>query len=132
MYLTSIFPILIAHRDVAAQSVAGVRLRQLKEVLEQNGWKTIVVDNPADAAIVTSAHRGLAAILFNADAFRGKHAELKALIEQLTAVHERAPGLPVIALGEQNTIEQATPEAITLFRDIHSIMYLYEDTVPFL
>ena len=43
MQFKSTFPILIAHRDVAAQSVAGVRLRQIQHELEQSGWKTILV-----------------------------------------------------------------------------------------
>jgi septum formation inhibitor-activating ATPase MinD len=54
------FPILIAHQDAAKQSVAGARIRQIQHELEQGGWKTIVVDNEADAGIVAGAHRGLA------------------------------------------------------------------------
>ena len=61
------FPILIAHPDVTTQSVAGVRLRQIQHELEAGGWKTIVVDNEADAGIVAGAHRGLAAIVFRAE-----------------------------------------------------------------
>ncbi len=132
MFLTSKFPILIAHRDVGAQSVAGARLRQLEQELQKNGWKSILVDNRADAAIVAGAHHGLAAILFDAEAVRGKPDDLKALVARLAAVHERAPGLPIIALGELATIEEASPQAIEVLREIHSILYLYEDTVPFL
>src|SRR5512147_999492 len=93
------FPILIAHRDVAAQSVAGVRLRQIQQELDRGGWKTIVVDTGEDAGIVAGAHRGLAAIVFGAEGARGDADALKKTVAQLKAVHERAPGLPVIALG---------------------------------
>ena len=132
MYLSPKFPILIAHREIGAQTVAGTRLRQLQQELERNGWKSIAVDNPSDTRIIAGAYRGLAAILFSAEG-AGKDAEkLERNIALLKKVHERAPGLPIIALGEQGTIEEASPIVVEALRDIHSILYLYEDTVPFL
>ena len=65
------FPILIDHRDVAANSVAVVRLGQIQHELERGGWKTIAVDTREDAGIVAGAHKGLAAIVFGADSARG-------------------------------------------------------------
>ncbi len=44
-----------------------MRLRQIQHELEQSGWKTIVVDNEADAGIVAGAHRGLAAVVFRSE-----------------------------------------------------------------
>ena len=58
MLLKGHFPILIAHREMRAQTVAGVRLRQMQQLFEADGWKTIAVDNEADAGIVASAHQG--------------------------------------------------------------------------
>lgn len=132
MQFKSIFPILIAHREVAAHSVAGVRLRQIQHDLEQAGWKTIAVDNEADAGIVAGAHRGLAAILFNAEAAAKDAPTLDRLVSRLGAVHERAPGLPVIALGGHGAQGTVTPAFVEALRNIHSVLYLYEDTVPFL
>ena len=132
MQFKSVFPILIAHREVAAQSVAGVRLRQIQHELEQAGWKTIVVDNESDAGIVAGAHRGLAAILFDAEAVVKEKAALDRLVARLGSLHERAPGLPVIALGGHGGQGTVTPAFIEALRNIHSIVYLYEDTVQFL
>ena len=89
------FPILIAHRDVAKQSVAGVRLRQIQQHLEQEGWKTILVDTREDAGIVAGAHRGLAAIVFGAEGALGDADSLRQTVAHLKTVHERAPGLPI-------------------------------------
>ena len=47
-------------------------------------------------------------------------------------VHERAPGLPIIALGETAALEKGTEAVLDALRHLHSILYLYEDTVPFL
>ena len=58
MQFKSVFPILIAHGEIAAQSVAGVRLRQIQQALQADGWHTLVVDNEADAGIVAGAQRG--------------------------------------------------------------------------
>jgi arginine decarboxylase len=132
MQFKSIFPILIAHRDVGAQTVAGVRLRQIQHELEQGGWKTLLVNTQEDAGIVAGAHRGLAAIVFGAASERSDPAALKRMVDQLQSVHDRAPGLPIIALGETATLEGTSPKAVQALRNLHSILYLYEDTVSFL
>ena len=56
----------------------------------------------------------------------------KRLIDVMNAVHQRAPGLPIIALGETATMQGTSPKAVQALRNLHSILYLYEDTVPFL
>ena len=110
-----------------------MRLRQIQHELEQGGWKTIVVDNEADAGIVAGAHRGLAAIVFGAEARAGRGRRSKRLVALMDAVHERAPGLPIIALGETAAVQGTVAEGVMqALRNIHSILYLYEDTVPFL
>jgi arginine decarboxylase len=132
MFLSRKFPILIAHLEVGTSTVAGTRLKQLQQELEQNGWKVIAVNNAADAQIIAGAHRGLAAILFSSEPAGRDPAVLKRLIAQLKVVHERAPGLPIIAIGAHGTIEDASPDVVEALRELHSILYLYEDTVPFL
>ena len=99
------FPILIAHREVGKQSVAGVRLRQIQHELEAGGWKTIVVDSESDAGIVAGAHRGLAAVVYRGEVAQGDPEVGRRLIELMNAVHQRAPGLPIIALGETATLK---------------------------
>jgi arginine decarboxylase len=132
MFLSQKFPILIAHGEVGSPTVAGTRLKQLQQELEQNGWKAITVNNPADAQIIAGAHRGLSAILFSSEPAGRDPELLKRLVSQLKAVHERAPGLPIIAIGSQGTVEEASPAVVEALRELHSILYLYEDTVPFL
>jgi arginine decarboxylase len=132
MLLKGHFPILIAHREIRAQSVAGVRLREMQQVFEAEGWKTIAVDNEADAGIVASAHRGLAAVLFRAETLQTDPETGQRIVALMNAVHQRAPGLPAIALGETAALEGTSPKAVQALRNLHGILYLYEDTVPFL
>lgn len=132
MSLKGHFPILIAHRDVGRHSVAGVRLQQIQHELEASGWKTLVVDNEADAGIVAGAHRGLSAIVFRAEAMQKDASAGARFVELIGGVHERAPGLPVIALGETAALEGTSPKAVQALRNLHGILYLYEDTVSFL
>jgi len=132
MQFRASFPILIAHRDVAAQSVAGVRLRGIVQQFERAGWKTIVVDTREDAGIVAGAHRGLAAIVFAAEGARGDVEALKKIVAQMKAVHERAPGLPIVALAESAALRADMPGAAEALRDVSAILYLYEDTTEFL
>ncbi len=132
MQFKSKFPILIAHRDVAAQTVAGVRLRQIQHELEQGGWTTIAVDTPGDAGIIAGAHRGLAAIVIGSEAARRDPQVLERVVAVLKATHERAPGLPIVALGETATLEKGSGGVLEAMRHLHSILYLYEDTTPFL
>ena len=132
MSLKGDFPILIAHQDIGKHSVAGVRLQQIQHELESNGWKTLLVDNESDAGIVAGAHRGLAAIVFRAEAMQKDAGTGTRFVELIGGVHQRAPGLPVIALGETATLEGSSPKAVQALRNLHGILYLYEDTVSFL
>ncbi|MCU0968924.1 MAG: beta-eliminating lyase-related protein, partial [Rubrivivax sp.] len=126
------FPILIAHRDAGRQSVAGARVRQIQQELEAHGWKTLVVDNEADAGILAGAHRGLAAVAYRAEAAQADAGALDRIVAMMQAVHQRAPGLPIIALGESATLRGTSPQVVQALRNLHSILYLYEDTAPFL
>src|SRR5512142_3133663 len=128
MQFQSSFPILIAHRDVAAKSVAGTRLRQIQGELERSGWKTILVDTREDAGIVAGAHKGLAAIVFGAEGAKGDAGLLKGLVDQMKTVHERAPGLPIVALGETSVFRADQRGTTDALRHVSAVLYLYEDT----
>jgi arginine decarboxylase len=132
MQFQASFPILIAHRAVAAKSVAGARLREIQHDLEHHGWKTIVVDTREDAGIVSGGHRGLSAIVIGAEDAAGDADTLARTVAHLRKVHERAPGLPIIALGEVTPLRADKPAARQAMRDITCILYLYEDTAEFL
>lgn len=132
MQFQASFPILIAHADVGMQSVAGVRIRQIQDELQRHGWKTIAVSAQADAGIVAGAHRGLAAIVMSAEPARRDAQTLVRVVAEMRKVHERAPGLPIIALGETAALEKGGESVLEALRHLHSILYLYEDTVPFL
>jgi arginine decarboxylase len=127
MSLKSHFPILIAHRDTGRHSVAGVRLQQIQDELQASGWKTLVVDNESDAGILAGAHRGLSAIVFRAEAMQKDAGTGARLVELIGSVHQRAPGLPVIALGETATLEGTSVQALR-----NTASSTYEDTVSFL
>jgi arginine decarboxylase len=126
------FPILIAHRDIAAQSVAGVRLRQIRDELERNGWSTILVDTREDAGIIGGAHKGLAAIVFGSEALHSDAAAFEKVVGHLKKVHERAPGLPILALGDAGTARDPQIPMTEALRNVSGVLCLYEDTAEFL
>ena len=114
--------------------MAGVRLRQIQHELEQAGWKTIVVDNEADAGIVAGAHRGLAAIVFHAEAaarkIRPRRAPGRARWTRCTSAR---PGCRSSRSARPpRCAGHGRPRPCEALRNLHSILYLYEDTVPFL
>ncbi len=80
-------------------------------------------------------HRGRRAPGFGGDRVRRRGsarrlpATLKQIVDQLKAVHERAPGLPIIAFGESAVFRADQREATEVLRNVTSILYLYEDTV---
>ena len=133
MFLSQKFPILIAHGEVGAPSVAGTRLKQLQQELEQNGWKTIAVNNAADAQIIAGAHRGLSAILFSVGARRARSGEAQAHRRPAQS-RPRARPRPADHRDRRARHGRARPRPplVEALRELHSILYLYEDTVPFL
>ena len=54
------------------------------------------------------------------------------MIELIRLARVRAPQLPIFALGEQVTIENAPAEAMADLNHLRGLLYLFEDTVPFL
>ena len=67
MYKDLKFPILIVHRDIKADTVAGDRVRAIARELEQDGFSILPTANAAEGRIVASTHHGLACILVAAE-----------------------------------------------------------------
>jgi arginine decarboxylase len=132
MYKDLKFPILMVHRDIKADTVAGERVRAIARELEQEGFSILPTASSAEGRIVASTHHGLACILVAAEgAGENKHL-LADMVELMRSARVRAPQLPIFALGEQVTIENAPAEAMADLNQLRGILYLFEDTVPFL
>ncbi|KFX69349.1 lysine decarboxylase [Pseudomonas taeanensis MS-3] len=132
MYKDLKFPILIVHRDIKADTVAGDRVRAIAQELEQDGFNILSSASSAEGRIVASTHHGLACILVAAEgAGENKHL-LQDMVELIRIARVRAPQLPIFALGEQVTIENAPADAMADLNQLRGILYLFEDTVPFL
>ncbi|MGE8498103.1 MAG: Orn/Lys/Arg decarboxylase N-terminal domain-containing protein [Pseudomonas sp.] len=132
MYKDLKFPVLIVHRDIKADTVAGDRVRAIARELEQDGFTILSTASSAEGRIVASTHHGLACILVTAEgAGENKHL-LQDMVELIRIARVRAPQLPIFALGEQVTIENAPAEAMPDLNQLRGILYLFEDTVPFL
>src|SRR5690554_449309 len=132
MYNELNFPILIVHRDIKAESVAGERVRAIAAELRQAGFAILSTASTAEGRIVASTHHGLACILLAAEGAGENRRLLQDMVELIRAARARAPQLPIFALGEQVTIENAPAEAMADLNQLRGILYLFEDTVPFL
>lgn len=132
MYKDLKFPVLIVHRDIKADTVAGDRVRAIAHELEQEGFSIISSANSAEARIVASTHHGLACILMTAEGAGENQHLLQDMVELIRIARVRAPQVPIFALGEQVTIENAPAEAMADLNQLRGILYLFEDTVSFL
>ncbi|UVE19488.1 arginine/lysine/ornithine decarboxylase [Pseudomonas sp. LS44] len=132
MYKDLKFPILIVHRDIKADTVAGDRVREIARELEQEGFSILSTANSAEGRIVASTHHGLACILVAAEGAGENQRLLHDVVELIRVARVRAPQLPIFALGEQVTIENAPAEAMADLNQLRGLLYLFEDTVPFL
>lgn len=132
MYKDLKFPILIVHRDIKADTVAGERVRGIATELERDGFLILPTADSAEGRIVASTHHGLACILVAAEGAGEDRRLLKDMVELIRVARARAPQLPIFALGEQITIENAPAEAMADLNQLRGLLYLFEDTVPFL
>ncbi|MBM7062036.1 arginine/lysine/ornithine decarboxylase [Pseudomonas sp. UL073] len=132
MYKDLKFPILIVHRDIKADTVAGDRVREIARELEQEGFSILSTANSTEGRIVASTHHGLACILVAAEGAGENQRLLQDVVELIRVARVRAPQLPIFALGEQVTIENAPAEAMADLNQLRGLLYLFEDTVPFL
>ncbi|THG84539.1 lysine decarboxylase [Pseudomonas sp. A-1] len=131
MYKDLKFPVLIVHRDIKADSVAGERVRGIAGELEQDGFSVLATASAREGRIVASSQHGLACILVAAEGAGDNPRLLQDVVELVRAARLRAPQLPIFALGEQVTIENAPPEAMAELNQLRGILYLFEDTVSF-
>ncbi|WP_263145714.1 arginine/lysine/ornithine decarboxylase [Pseudomonas sp. RIT-PI-AD] len=132
MYKDLKFPVLIVHRDIKADTVAGERVRGIARELEQDGFSILSTSSSAEGRIVASTHHGLACILLAAEGAGENQRLLHDVVELIRVARVRAPQLPIFALGEQVTIENAPAEAMADLNHLRGLLYLFEDTVPFL
>lgn len=132
MYKDLKFPILIVHRDIKADTVAGERVREIAAELEQDGFHILPTGSAAEGRIVASTHHGLACILVAAEGAGENQRLLEDVVGLIRVARRRAPQLPIFALGEQITIENAPAEAMADLNELRGLLYLFEDTVPFL
>jgi len=132
MYKDLKFPILIVHRDIKADTVAGERVRGIASELERDGFNILPTASSNEGRIVASTHHGLACILVAAEGAGDNQRLLHDVVELIRVARRRAPRLPIFALGEQITIENAPAEAMADLNELRGLLYLYEDTVPFL
>ena len=132
MYKDLKFPVLIVHRDIKADTVAGERVRAIAQELSQDGFTILSTATSAEGRIVASTHHGLACILVAAEGAGENQRLLQDMVELIRIARVRAPQLPIFALGEQVTIENAPAEAMADLNNLRGILYLYEDTVSFL
>lgn len=56
MYKDLKFPVLIVHRDIKADTVAGERVRGIAHELEQDGFSILSTASSAEGRIVASTH----------------------------------------------------------------------------
>ncbi len=132
MYKDLRFPVLVVHRDIQADCVAGARLRGIVGELERNGFSVLATASPREGRILASSQYGLAAILLAAEGGGEQARLLEDGIELIRAVRARAPQLPIFALGEQVSIETAPLHSLAELNQLRGILYLFEDSEAFL
>ena len=132
MYKDLKFPVLIVHRDIKADTVAGDRVRGIARELEQEGFSIFSAVDYAEGRLVAATHHGLACMLIAAEGAGENTHLLQNMVELIRLARLRAPNLPIFALGEQVTLENAPADAMSELNQLRGILYLFEDTVPFL
>ena len=132
MYKDLKFPVLIVHRDIKSDTVAGDRVRGIAEELAQDGFTILSAIDYAEGRLVAATHHGLACMLIAAEGAGENTHLLQNMVELIRLARSRAPHLPIFALGEQVTLENAPADAMSELNQLRGILYLFEDTVPFL
>ncbi|MGH8486947.1 MAG: Orn/Lys/Arg decarboxylase N-terminal domain-containing protein, partial [Pseudomonas sp.] len=132
MYKDLNFPILIVHRDIKADTLAGERVRGIAEELAQDGFSILPAIDYAEGRLLASTHHGLACMLIAAEGAEENPHLLHNLVDLIRLARLRAPHLPIFALGEQVTLENAPADVMSELNQLRGILYLFEDTVPFL
>ena len=113
MYKDLKFPVLIVHRDIKADTVAGDRVRGIARELEQEGFSIFSAVDYAEGRLVAATHHGLACMLIAAEGAGENTHLLQNMVELIRLARLRAPNLPIFALGEQVTLENAPADAMS-------------------
>jgi hypothetical protein len=121
MYKDLKFPILIVHRDIKADTVAGDRVRGIAQELEQEGFSIFSAVDYAEGRLVASTHHGLACMLIAAEGAGENTHLLQNMVELIRLARLRAPNLPIFALGEQVTLENAPADAMSELNQLRSV-----------
>lgn len=132
MYKDLKFPVLIVHRDIKADTLAGERVRGIAQELSQDGFDILPAIDYAEGRLLASTHHGLACLLIAAEGAGENTHLLQNMVELIRLARLRAPHLPIFALGEQVTLENAPADVMSELNQLRGILYLFEDTVPFL
>ncbi|ROL63064.1 Orn/Lys/Arg decarboxylase N-terminal domain-containing protein [Pseudomonas vranovensis] len=132
MYKDLKFPVLIVHRDIKADTLAGERVRGIAQELAQDGFTILPAVDYAEGRLVAATHHGLACMLIAAEGAGENTHLLQNMVELIRLARVRAPHLPIFALGEQVTLENAPADVMSELNQLRGILYLFEDTVPFL
>ncbi|WP_318183078.1 Orn/Lys/Arg decarboxylase N-terminal domain-containing protein, partial [Pseudomonas fluorescens] len=132
MYKDLKFPVLIVHRDIKADSVAGDRVRGIARELEQEGFSVVSAVDYTEGRLVASTYHGLSCMLIASEDASSHSHLLQNMAELIGLARVRAPDLPIFALGEKVTLENAPADAMAELNQLRGILYLFEDTVPFL
>ncbi|UJJ31757.1 Orn/Lys/Arg family decarboxylase [Halopseudomonas maritima] len=122
------FPILLIHPAIGQNNVAGRQLDALFQALGSEGFEVLGAEQLEEGRLIAEAHRGLSCILFTPEAVPDL-SEVEALF---SAAHCRSPELPIMALSTRQSID---PERLSALRELHQIrgiIYLFEDTLPFI
>lgn len=107
MYKDLKFPVLIVHRDIKADTVAGDRVRAIARELELDGFSILSSASSAEGRIVASTHHGLSCILVAAEGAGENRHLMQDMVELIRVARVRAPDLPIFALAACRTFPLA-------------------------
>ena len=91
MYKDLKFPVLIVHRDIKADTVAGERVRAIAQELTQDGFAILSAVDYAEGRLVASTHHGLACMLIAAEGAGENTHLLQNMVELIRLARLRAP-----------------------------------------
>src|SRR5690606_5818633 len=114
MYKDLKFPILIVHRDIKADTVAGQRVREIAAELEQDGFHILPTASASEGRIVASTHHCLACILVAAEGTDYNQRLLQDVVGLIRVARRRATKLTIFSLVVQDTTEIAPAEAMAV------------------
>ena len=122
------FPVVIIDDDYQSEQMRGILIRLLAEEIESQGMKVIGGFSLDDASQAILTYSEVSAVLLSIEGSEegaDLHKKLRPLIAHM---HRRNDDLPVFLCGERESISKLPTEVLT---DTRGVLYLYEDTRPF-